>query len=80
MDMAYDITLWVYYPNQGAAIFFMAAFLATGLYHLWQCQYVSMKMQSMELRALTKTPATTNPTDSHGYCPLRGFGSSSDMG
>jgi hypothetical protein len=34
-----DGSVWFYAPNKGAPVFFAAAFLASGVYHLWQTMY-----------------------------------------
>ncbi|OAA56956.1 RTA-like protein [Niveomyces insectorum RCEF 264] len=33
-----DGSIYFYAPNKGAPVFFAAAFLASGLYHVWQCR------------------------------------------
>lgn len=66
-----DGSFWFYAPNQGATIFFLFAFLTSGLIHVWQTMCVHLGAANEYARLLTKNDAgTTSLGYLHCYFPF----------
>lgn len=49
-DSESDKSVFIYHPNKGAALFFAAEFLISGIWHLWQCyRYRCFKLMGLHL-------------------------------